>query len=160
MEEKRLALDAVTECVMLSMVHLVKASRAAVAADQGDNLAHPDNRNPWTRVVHDELHLAMAALGRTGINAPGVGAHVKHIEGPGAFDTENSRSLLKGLEEIFPIAKRVDSERLGSRPEMSIDGPGYDFGKEIFGLIIRLRLEIHGPDGRNSLPDRVGNNGA
>lgn len=121
MADEHPSVDVLKDCVMLSLIHPVKASRAVIAADQFSYPVVSEPRNPWTQVVIDELHIAMSALERTGRRVSGVGAHVKQIEGPGTFDTADGRASLTGLEGLFPVARRVDRERLGFRPEVSTE---------------------------------------
>lgn len=132
-----------TEGAALALAH----ARAALENVQVGILM--DGRDPARAadalaLTERDVRATVRALHGAGVEAP-QGAHTPQPIPLHQLDTPDARALLAGIEELLPIAERIDAAR-GRALERPVAGArGLDLAEALNQLRHRLRLEIHGP---------------
>lgn len=135
-----------TEAADLALGHLDGACVNGQLAQHHARRSGAAGAQEHAALAVDGIRLAeglLRAAGATRPDAPAPQPIPLH-----QLDTPDARALLAGLEELLPIAERVDARRGRTIRRKNGQAEGGDVAAYLNQLRHRLMLEIHGPGER------------
>ena len=130
----------------------LRAARVAEHLATSTDAAEVATAHTFARSAGDAAASALSDLCRMGATVPGLPHSSKPIP-LDKLDTPHVRELLAAMEAALPLAGRIDADRGRAMPvgqELSPGEPrGVDLADAVYEIVQRLRIEVHGPGGRD-----------